>query len=177
MSFVIPPEIQTNIATATGWLWDSYGKEWVDKIAKRGWDEARWRLVIEKYYTSLFERVGFVRILGRMESEPLNNVFTHVNLLDKLSAENRYDLEKLKTDFAPRDFDRFSRVKRVPGDEAVAQHQKLFILGKPGAGKTTFLKHLALQAIKGEVDGIPIFISLKELSDSGKEIVAFINHQ
>ncbi len=139
--------------------------------------ETKWRKGIEKYYTSLFERVGFVRILGRMESEPLENVFTHVNVLDKLTAEQRYDIARLAAEFSPRDFGRLERVRRVAGDEAVAEFPKLFDLGKPGAGKTTFLKHTALRAIKHEIKKVPLFVTLKELSDSGKGVVEFMTHQ
>ncbi|RMH41647.1 MAG: NACHT domain-containing protein, partial [Alphaproteobacteria bacterium] len=59
----------------------------------------------------------------------------------------------------------------------VAEHDKLFILGKPGAGKTTFLKHTALRAIEREIKKTPVFVTLKELSDSGMAIVPFIVHQ
>lgn len=152
-------------------MWDQYGQKLVEKVAKRGMNEANWRWSIEKYYTSLFERVGFVRVLGRMESEPLENVFTHVNVLDKLSAERRYDVAQLMAEFSPRDFTWTERVKRVSGDKAVANFPKLFILGKPGAGKTTFLKHTALRAINREINKVPVFVTLKELSDSGMEIV------
>lgn len=173
----IPPEIQATIATAVNWLWAQYGKTAVDKVTDKAVNETKWRLGIEKYFTSLYERVGFVRILGRMEAEPLENVFTHVNVLDKLSAERRYNIDRLKTEFDPRDFEWQQRVKRISGEEAVAEYAKLFILGKPGAGKTTFLKYTALRAIKREIKKIPIFVTLKELSDSGKDIEEFIVRQ
>ncbi|WP_420630716.1 NACHT domain-containing protein [Candidatus Leptofilum sp.] len=139
--------------------------------------KATWRDGVEKYYKSLFVQVGFVRILGRMESEPLENVFTHVNVMDKLTAEQRYNIAKLKEEFDPRDFSRMERVRRVAGDDAVAEFPKLFILGKPGSGKTTFLKHTALRAIKHEIKKVPLFVPLKELSDSGMGIVEFMIHQ
>ena len=57
--------------------------------------------------------------------------------------------------------------KRVSGLEAVAKYAKLMILGKPGAGKTTFLKHIAMAAMAGKLDtwAIPIFLSLKAVAD------------
>ncbi len=173
----IPPEIIAKVGLATTWLWEQYGKTAVEQAVKKPIDAGKWRLGIENYFYSLYERVGFVRILGRMESEPLENVFTHVNILDKLTAEQRYNIETLIIEAAPRDFAALQRKKRVAGDKAVDEHAKLFIFGKPGAGKTTFLKHTAVRAINREIDEIPIFVSLKELSDSKKEILPFIQHQ
>jgi predicted NACHT family NTPase len=42
------------------------------------------------------------------------------------------------------------------------------ILGKPGAGKTTFLKHLAVQCISGIFQDhcVPVFITLKEFAET-----------
>ena len=55
-------------------------------------------------------------------------------------------------------------------------------LGKPGAGKTTFLKYLTLQACAGKVitsaKKRPIFVSLKEWIDSGtEELIPFLAQQ
>ena len=174
---VIPPEIQAAIGQAVGWLWAGYGQKVIEKGATFAKNQAQWQWSIEKYYTSLYEKVGFVLILGRREAEPLENVFTHVNVLDRLSAERRYTVERLMEEAAPRDFDWHRRVKRLSGDGAVAKYPKLFILGKPGAGKTTFLKHTALRAIRHEIKKVPIFVSLKELSDSGMGLLDFIVHQ
>ncbi|MCB0000226.1 MAG: NACHT domain-containing protein, partial [Anaerolineales bacterium] len=174
---VIPPEIQTAIGQAVGWLWAGYGQKVIEQGTTFAKNQAQWRLGIEKYYTSLYGKVGFVLILGRREAEPLENVFTHVNVLDRLSAERRYTIERLTEEAAPRDFAWHERVKRLSGNAAVAEYPKLFVLGKPGAGKTTFLKYTALRAIRHEIKKVPIFVSLKELSDSGKGLLEFIVHQ
>ena len=55
------------------------------------------------------------------------------------------------------------------GMKVIQQLNILFILGKPGAGKTTVLKHLALQAAQGHFDKIPIFVTLKDWADSKDE--------
>ena len=46
------------------------------------------------------------------------------------------------------------------------------VLGKPGAGKTTFLKYLALQCIKGNLltNLVPVFITLRQFTEAQKEL-------
>ncbi|MCB8926339.1 MAG: hypothetical protein H6652_12020 [Ardenticatenaceae bacterium] len=43
-------------------------------------------------------------------------------------------------------------------------------MGKPGQVKQPFSSNTALRAIKHEIKKVPLFVTLKELSDSGKEI-------
>jgi hypothetical protein len=67
--------------------------------------------------------------------------------------------------------DKSSEAPSQPKDETGGN---LFILGKPGAGKTTFLKYIALKAAEQTIDKVPIFISLKEWADSGLGLWPFI---
>jgi predicted NACHT family NTPase len=59
----------------------------------------------------------------------------------------------------------------VPGLEAVQRYSKLMVLGKPGAGKTTFLKYLAMQCIEGQFQAkqVPLFITLKDFAEKPKQ--------
>lgn len=56
---------------------------------------------------------------------------------------------------------------------------KYIILGKPGSGKTTFLKFLVLQALDGKTEKkpIPIFITLKDFADANTSLIDFIVRQ
>ena len=56
----------------------------------------------------------------------------------------------------------------MPGLQAVEQYPKLMILGKPGAGKTTFLKHLAIQCVEGRFKPklVPLFVTLKDFAEA-----------
>ena len=61
-------------------------------------------------------------------------------------------------------------IETIPARDAVVKHQKLVLLGKPGAGQTTFLQHLALECIKGHFQGdrIPVAIFLRTFVVQGK---------
>ncbi len=63
------------------------------------------------------------------------------------------------------------KTEQKKGMDAVKEIDKLFIFGKPGAGKTTFLKYITLQAIRGKLEPtrLPIFVPLKEFSDKLKK--------
>ncbi len=65
--------------------------------------------------------------------------------------------------------------------EAVKRHSKLMVLGKPGAGKTTFLKYLAMQCIEGQFQAnrVPLFITLKDFAEAPKqpELLEYIAQQ
>lgn len=79
-----------------------------------------------------------------------------------------YGLRELRK----RGFERFdelaAREQRVNGLALVKQGKNLYILGKPGAGKTTFLKYIALQAAQHRViHRVPIFVSLHEWASDG----------
>ncbi len=60
-----------------------------------------------------------------------------------------------------------------PGWEVVAPKDRVVVLGKPGAGKTTFFKHITLRHLRDQVSTpkLPIFVTLKEFVDSGYEDV------
>ncbi|MBD2480522.1 NACHT domain-containing NTPase [Planktothrix sp. FACHB-1365] len=86
--------------------------------------------------------------------------------------------------FDPENFDRFGLSKktdkRIPGIEAVKKYLKLMVLGNPGAGKTTFLKHLAFQCNKANLKAelVPIFITLKQFAEIEEKpsLLEYITH-
>ncbi|MBV7327485.1 NACHT domain-containing protein [Chloroflexi bacterium TSY] len=119
----------------------------------------------DRYKVHLHQLHATTRILGKSEPISLENIYTDVYILDELTAHRRFDIETLKKRFPPRS-DHLYGQERYNGLEVVKQSGNLFILGKPGAGKTTFLRYIVLQAAKGNLNKFPIFITLKEWSQT-----------
>lgn len=158
------------------WIWDKYGKEIVDKAvekAKKQWVSFNWPRAANTYRERMGKLHGTVRVLGKAEPTTLEEVFTDVFILDQPVAFQRHNIEQLEANpDAP-------QTKRTSGLKAIGntKNHKLFILGKPGAGKTTFLKHLVLLTVQGKVKKIPIFVPLMEWSDSQLDVMTFIVQQ
>ncbi|BAY12116.1 NACHT domain-containing protein [Calothrix sp. NIES-2098] len=126
----------------------------------------------EKIKPLILERCGTMRVLDMTQPVGLEDIYTNVNILEKITGQRRKEIAEFLKDFTDGDFERFGlgkiTEKRVSGQEAVEKHPKLMILGKPGAGKTTFLKYLAIQCIAGKFQSerVPIFVTLKNFAEA-----------
>ena len=129
---------------------------------------------------------GKMRVLDMEQDIALGEIYTDVNILENLTVNQRLGLEELHCLFHSEleDFERLGwgkAQKRVSGLEAVQDHRKLMIWGKPGAGKTTFLKYIAMECLAERLgtDCFPIFLSLKEFAEKlGKpELLHYIKHK
>jgi predicted NACHT family NTPase len=127
--------------------------------------------VREKIKPLIQERCGTMRVLDMTHPIGLNDIYTNVNILETITGRQRRGIDELLQQCNQEDFYRFGmgRVeKRVPGLDAVQKYPKLMILGKPGAGKTTFLKYLAIQCIEDVFYShlVPVFITLKDFAEA-----------
>ncbi|MEH2204386.1 MAG: hypothetical protein V7K53_09945 [Nostoc sp.] len=121
----------------------------------------------EKVKSSIKQKCGTMRVLDMdrpIELTGERGIYTNVNILEKTTKRKRVKIGQLLQKFDREDFDHFglheASEKRVPGLQAVQHHNKLMVLGKPGAGKTTFLKYLAMHCIEGQflTNRVPVFI-------------------
>lgn len=106
-----------------------------------------------------------IRMLNISQPVKITSFYTDVNILEEITSQQYFNSSD--------DFERLARdvnQKAVPGLDAVSRHSKLMILGKPGAGKTTFLQWVATKCNEGEFQShrVPIFILLRNFAEDTK---------
>ncbi len=137
------------------------------------WSAFNFEEAAAKYKLQIEEQYGFLHILGHHKPVPLEGVFTVVYLYERPLAQRRLEVESLEEDFRQQKSHQKGD-QRVNGLSLVQNERRLFVVGQPGAGKSTFLKHIALQAAQNKLPGIPIFVSLKALADSQMPLFDFM---
>ena len=126
--------------------------------------------VKQKIAADVTERCGTMRVLDMTQPVDLDRIYTDVNIIKDVTGRRRIGYDEVMEVCTREHFDRFlvgTIKERVKGFEAVEEFQKLVVLGKPGAGKTTFMKYLAMSCLGGRFHGelVPIFVTLKAYAE------------
>lgn len=153
-----------------------------DKLLKWGWKAANWTRAWNAYTSRVKENYGKLFVLGKADAVPIEDIYTAVNVLEKPSALRRYSPEQLHELFLKRESLWLEKDTRRSGIDLVKTGQNLYILGKPGAGKTTFLKNVAIKSVDGSIGGkspemTPIFISLRAHANSNCTLLESIEYE
>jgi predicted NACHT family NTPase len=148
-------------------------------VAIEGKERDIFGIAARRYAQQFEERYNMIRIFGMEKPVPLRNIYVRINVLERIIRNQRISIEELEAQF-DRDRRTFGiRRQTKTGSQIVDTIQKFIVLGKPGAGKTTLLKYLAFQTLDGKTrkKRIPIFVSLKDFSDSSTSLIDFIVDQ
>lgn len=170
--------ITTDVLSA--WTAKTFGKSLVEKFFTKlhdEWKKLDWLQASQEYCYRIEQRYGKIQVLGMTGHMELGELFTDVHILEKLSTQcylNSEHWEELHQQFFLGKGYASKDETRESGDEVAKRFNRLFIIGKPGAGKTTFLKHMAIQTVTERVERLPIFIPLKAFADSEKTLMDFI---
>lgn len=131
------------------------------------------------YREALVGRLSSLRILEMSEPVQLERVFVPLKMhqddaLGGSSEENEKVLQQLASYKRHAQWELQSRRSResraVTPEEAISQHSKVIILGDPGNGKTTVLRHLAVQLARRTQEplpDLPIYIELHNFVHDG----------
>lgn len=160
----------------TAWSKVAKVPEWVKQRYEK---EDPFGLEAAKYCARVQERYGAMRIIGMARPMPIRNIFVRVNMLHKISAQRRSTIEDLEEQLN-RDQSGFGQVANtLEGLQVVNREPRLVVLGKPGGGKTTFLKWIALSAIEGQFTErrMPVFIPMKDWSDGKETLLEYIRDE
>ncbi|MDF0554057.1 NACHT domain-containing protein [Kamptonema sp. UHCC 0994] len=139
--------------------------------------------LVQQVRQSLHDKIqnlyGTMQLLDVAHPVEIGRLYVDVNVLDEPTSYKRLEINDLLEGRDYRqDFDRFGLSKvqqRVPGLQAVIDHPKLMVLGKPGAGKTTFLQHVVIECNNGNLlpDKVPILIKLRDFVSKAKKTENF----
>ena len=127
----------------------------------------------EQYIINYHKRHNKLQILGMQQPVNLDSIYTSVQCLqpddiwrfESIEALHNLFREAGKRGFYPQD------AEKQEGIKVANQQQYLMILGAAGAGKSTFLRKIGLEALKGKSgelqhECIPVFIELKLFTES-----------
>jgi hypothetical protein len=124
--------------------------------------------VFGKYIQDYNDRHGLLKVLGMPEPVQLEDIYTAVQFIDS-RGHWQFDPNRLEEAYRQSQARRFQaeQCKKKDGLEVANQQQYLTVLGQPGAGKSTFLRRIGLEALKGTSGGyghgcVPVFLELKQ---------------
>jgi predicted NACHT family NTPase len=185
------PKGQSPWEQANKWLWESRFPEWRDnqrlvsgqeETGRNGQADIdalvqHMRSRLLPFITAPDSPIGTMKMLSVSTSVPVDKIYIDLNVLEQPSCTSHFS--NWRQEFNPdkrQDFDRLGLSpvqKRVEALWAVKEYPKLMVLGKPGAGKTTFLKSLAVECIKPETelfaDLVPLFVTLRDFATEARK--------
>ena len=136
-----------------------------------------------EYNKNYRERHGQIKVFcaGMRQPIPLDDVYVGVQFLDEHTTSRYKSPEEVEQAFRGRDRELLGLTsdERQDGTQVANDKQYLMLLGGPGIGKSTFLRKVGLEALKGK-DGsfahecIPVFLELKNFREDQIDIKALI---
>jgi len=170
-------------------------------VVQAGYEEQQADFACSHYRERYEQRYAQVKILGKAEPVELASIYTEVHIVPPTFLRGYRTQEELQELFRQKGgrlagFD-FNRVKLTRGLEAVndQNHRFLNLLGAPGAGKSTFLRHIGWMALQRHRPSttapgsrypatapyrfnlLPVLLELRSLRNASSDFVALADEE
>ena len=139
-------------------------------------------LFLREYTQRYWDRHGMIKVLKMSKPMDLESIYVNVKCLGNL-VRDYYDenLENKYRESKQRRFN-FRDDGKKDGLLLANQEQYLMVLGDPGIGKSTFLRKVGLEALKGNKDSYqhsltPVLLELKNFKENEINIQALIEEE
>lgn len=176
---------------------DALAKGLIGQLVKSGWEGIAksellqanvgdlWRdgkyLFVREYAQRYWDRHGIVRVLKMTKPMDLESIYINVQCLDSFSRnkyESSRDLEKAFRESNQRRY-RSQKDGKQEGMVFANQEKYLMVFGEPGIGKSTFLRKVGLEAMKGNNEKYqpnltPVLLELKHFKEEQIDIEGLI---
>ena len=133
---------------------------------------------LQNYLDWVQAQYDTMRVLSMTRPVPLESIYTDVYVLRKERYWREEDTAEREQLFAHRR-NSFTENDRTAGVAILAQTNRLFMVGQPGVGKTTFLRWLALRAARETLAParIPLYVELRRMNSWEGSLFSLAAHQ
>lgn len=142
------------------------------------------------YVENYLQKYGQIKVLGMPRPVPLQSLYVNVEVQQNTHLHSYETIEGLQSKFVDETNKRFRYVdkNRESGVDVANKEKYLNILGAPGAGKSTFLKKMGLEALLPKSDNnnfnskynhscIPVYIDLKQFKNEEIDLIQIITKE
>jgi hypothetical protein len=133
----------------------------------------------KNYAERFVQRHNVIRVLAMDSPVALGAIYVRVTLYEKIPSRIPAPEDDLLRSFLTHGFRLRKQSKTIDALSVINETKSMVLLGQPGAGKTTFLKYVGLRVLEGGLNQrrIPLFLSLKDWSDTGKTLFDYLRDE